>query len=649
MEINTKGLLEKTQERLRAAKKYSDADGRKESRERLYEKLKGHYYSPEVISDGRDRIKVETIAGLTYQMRPVYHFRRPHLSIEAKTPDFITQFKGQKKTINNVTNAQMMEIAINQEFHEIQVEEEVNAAIQDWLCPYPFGALKVGYGDRSLFSSWDIDKVNTEGIWILRACPSDILVDHQARGRRSIGHYFNRIYKPLQWVKDNKNFTKARQNVAPSRMPDYLRDRDQDGGPRSYDMAVIYEFHDLETGQMAVLDETSNDWLIPPYKFPYEYRGSQFVFLNPMPLNDDFYGRCYTSLAEPQVDEANKYRTRLLRIFKRWPVVNFYNTGAWTDEQQQKWQDSDDAENIEVVNKDNIETRAMPALPADLWRTIELMERDTEKVLGTSAMRRGEVKNVKPTTAQIIEGHGNIRDADVREEVAKVYQSLASKGGDLMIQFYDKPRWVRLTGGAIAPPSITQESREDFNFALYSNEDIIGNYDFKADVSSMSPVNNEMKSRVLMETLKGLPSLPPDVVENFRRKYDISELLYDIVKMQGVDLKKYERNQEEENENDPWNENEIVMGGGTLRDPGPNEKHKFHSEVHGKIAQLLSVNPQDPRFIEIARHDQMHKAEIAKQEGLEPPQQPSPGGGNMGPIMGPGGMPPPVGPMLPPV
>ena len=150
--IKTSGLLEKIKNRLKAAKSYAEADGRKETRERLYRKLKGHYYSDVEIRDGRERIKVENVAGLTYQMRPSYHFRRPHVSVSSLTPKFVTEIGGAEQTVNNVRNAQMMEIAINQEFKAMEVDEEVNAMIQDWLCPYEIGAIKIGMGNRTLYS-----------------------------------------------------------------------------------------------------------------------------------------------------------------------------------------------------------------------------------------------------------------------------------------------------------------------------------------------------------------------------------------------------------------------------------------------------------------------------------------------------------------
>ena len=655
--VKTSGLLDKVRNRLKASKSYANSDGRKESRERLYRKLRGHYYSDVEMSDGHERIKVENVAGLTYQMRPSFHFRRPHVTLEAKTPKFITEIGGQKKDLNNVRNAMIAEVALNQELDTIEIEEEVNAMIQDWICPYELGALKVGYGNRTLYSSYEADKVNTEGVWALRTRPDDIFVDWQAQGKRSIGYYFNAIHKSLQWIKDYKEFSaKARGQVTADKMPDFLQSRLKglDAGSPS-DMGTIYEYHDLETGQMAVVGEDCNDWLIAPYDFPYAFKGPQFVFLIPMPLNNEFYGRCYTSLAEPQIDETNAYRTRLTNIFKKWPVVNLHKPGAITEEQKRAYQDAGDSEFVEVNDPAQIDTRTMPNLPNDLWNGQEIMTRDMESVLGSSAMRRQEVSNVKPTVAQIMEGHGNLRDADVREEVAKVYSKASSKILDLMVQYYDTPRWVKLSGASRLPKDWEVEQTDAGPFSLYSNQDIAGNYDFKPDVTSMVPVNNEVKAKVLLETLKVIPTIPPDVQRDFHRKHDIGEIIYEAVKMQGVELKKFEREEEVEDQNDPWKENEHVIGrdgrGGLLREPGDSEPHRYHSMVHEKVLQMLAVNPQDPRFIELARHNQLHKEKEANQlpvQQMTPTmtQGDMPG---MGQQMGgvPGAVPPP--PPLPPV
>ena len=79
--IKVSGLFQKVKDRLKASKSYAEADGRKETRERLYRKLKGQYYSTVEMTDTRERIKVENIAGLTYQMRPSYHFPRPNIPV----------------------------------------------------------------------------------------------------------------------------------------------------------------------------------------------------------------------------------------------------------------------------------------------------------------------------------------------------------------------------------------------------------------------------------------------------------------------------------------------------------------------------------------------------------------------------------------
>lgn len=656
--IKTPGLLTKIKDRLKAAKSYAEADGRKESRERLYQKLKGHYYSDVELKTGGDRIKVENVAGLTYQMRPSYHFRRPQVSVTALTPKFVTERGGAEQTVNNVRNATMMEIALGQEFRAMEVDEEVNAMVQDWICPYEFGAIKVGYGDRTLYSSYEADKVNTGGVWAIRTCPDDIFVDWQAHGKRSIGWYFHAIHKPVQWIKDNKDFNpKARAMVTAQKTPDYLKSRlKNDAAPTPYDMGCVYEGHDLETGQIMVFAEEGTDWLIDPYDFPYDYKGAQFIFLNPMPLNNDFYGRNFISLAEPQIDEINSYRTRMIKIFKRWPVVNFFKKGAWSIEQQRKWEDADDCENLEVNDPAGIDTRTMPSLPADMWRGMEVCERDMEKELGTSAMRRGEVSAVKPTTAQIIEGHGNIRDADIREEVAKVYKKLALKVGDLMIQFYDQPRWVKLTGGMKAPEGMTVEESPQGPFVLYSSNDIAGNYDFDPDVTSMVPINNETKAKVIIDSIAAVPKLPPDVQKTIREKYDLSEVFIAAIKMQGVDLTQWEREEEPDNQDDPWEENNFVLKGGRLQEPHEKEKHATHFAVHSRVLQMLAVNPQDPRFIELARHNQIHKElDANSRQAPQIPGMMQQGPMGSGPMPGQSGMSQgmpgavPGGPALPPV
>lgn len=622
VEIKTKGLLEKTQERLKAAKAYAKADGREAQAERLYEKLKGKYYRDDDIG----KIKIEGVAGYTYQTRPTIHLRRPHVSVSAKTPKFVTSVDNKDKQLNNARNAIIAELALNQEYQEIEIEDEVNAVVQDVVCPYPVGSIKIGYSYETQFSELDeYQKVVSDRIWGMRVRPFEVFIDSQAVGRKSYRYYFHEIWKPTQWVKDNKDFSSAaRKQIASNAYPKWLENRRGVEDKSAFDMTAIYELHDLEHNQIAVFSEGASDWLLDPYDFPYPFRGGQFLFFNPWPLNDDFYGRCGASLIESQIDETNLFRSRSAKVLKRFPVVNLYNKGAWSIEQQRKWKDADDCENLEVNDINQIRTEKMPGFPGDWWRYQEVVERDQEKISGSSSMRRGEVTAVKPTTAQIIEGHGNLRDADIREEVGKLYSRMAHKHLALMAKYYTRPKWIKITGGLVLPKSIQTETTDQGPFLLYTNEDIKGNYDFSIDVQSLVPVNKEVQAKVLMETIQGVARMADiqiptiqDAVHSFFKNHDIEKMFVEVVKMQGVDLNKWKKEDEPEELVDPALENEHVLKGGLLADPDKDEPHEFHERVHGALAQSLGSS-MDPRFTEIARHLKIHTAHRMTQAAQQP-------------------------------
>lgn len=627
VEIKTQGLLEKVQERLKACQAYAKSDERESRQERLYRKLKGLYHKG---SEPKNAVKVEGIAAYTYQTRPTFHFRRPSISVSAKTPKFVTSIGEEEKSLNNTRNAMIMELALNQEYKEIEIEDEVNAMIQDAICPYDFAGLKVGYSYMTQFSQVEeAEKVVEDRIWGMRVCPEDIFIDWQSTGKKSLRYYFHRIWKPVQWAKDHKDFSKkGREQVTAASIPDFLKNRyGQTENQSGFDMAALYEYHDLEENQIGLFCFGASDWLLDPYNFPYKFRGGQFVFFVPYPLNNDFYGRCGAHMIEPQVDETNTFRNRVSSVIKKFPMVNFYQKGAWSIEQQRKWKDAEDAENIEVTDLNGIRTQLIPPVSADAWRYQEVIERDQEKVSGSSAMRRGQVTAVKPTTAQIIEGHGNLRDADIREEVAKIYRRTAQKHADLMIQYYTRPKWVRITGGMTVPKDVQLEMTDQGPFLLYTNQDIAGNYDFDIDVQSLVPINKEVQAKVLMETLAGVSKMPPYVQEQFFSTYNVPEIISEVVKMQGVDLNKYKNEEEPAGQTDPTLEDEHVLKGGILEHPAEGEPDEQHASVHAATVRALGGNPDDPnpspdpRINEIKRHYRIHVARIMRKQTMTPMPQ----------------------------
>lgn len=598
-------LYKKILNQLNVCEKYQKKDDRLDRYDRLYGKLKGEYYQG---VSSQDRIKVELIAAHTYQQIPNLNFRNPYISVSAKTPKYISD---SGESVDNLKNAEFMEAALNQEFDEISIKKEVSAMIQDAVCPYDFGVLKIGYSYATQIDNRGYKDITRDRVWVKRVCPRDVLIDPMSTPLK-INKVFHRMWVPLQWVKDNQDFNKSvRQEVNAAGMPQNMKDLGltQDKVDYNPDLVELFEVHDYENNQIAVFTKGCDDFLINPYDDPYQFRGPHFIFFIPYPLNDDFYGRNMSSLIEPQVDETNKFRTRMIRILKKFPYLIMCTPDAWTKQQRKAWADSEDGEIAEATNPSEIMVHSVPSLSRDFYNMSEIMERDLEKVGMTSSMRRGEVTNVKPTTAQIITGHENIRDMYLRGMVADVYEEVASKIGDLMIQYYDTPRWLKLKGD-----SKLIEGNPTAPFALYSNQDIMGNYDFKADVNSMVPVNNEVKAQVLLNTTTALLGLGQGnpFAEALLKKYDFEKVTAEIYKMQGVDLLKYERPEIAE-AGDAEAENQHALKGGLLKDPIDSEDHREHAMIH-KAAADATGNP------EIIRHLKITLAHIAEEEAKQPTQ-----------------------------
>lgn len=211
----------------------------------------------------------------------------------------------------------------------------------------------------------------------------------------------------------------------------------------------------------------------------------------------------------------------------------------------------------------------------------------------------------------------------MREDIAEVYERLADKCGDLLVQYTTSEKWFRYQGqiqGDMTAP-----------FEKYTFMDIIGDFDHKVDIESFDSGGNSVKAQTIMNIVQ--QALDPNMMEvgaELKKDYRMVEMVKKAAKFSGVDLDEFKKPKEEQaQENDPYQENRAALGytdevGNVfepvlLSDPLPGEE--WHLQVHIPVAMATKNE-------EIARHVLKHKAIMAntpqgvQQAQMQAQQQP---------------------------
>lgn len=598
-------MIKKANELLKAAIKYQEDDNRKELWKRLEQKLRGKYYP----GDSKKR-KVETIASYVYETINTVAPRQPYIRMTAKTPQFVT---ATGEVVDNVRNARYREGAINQEFAEIKIHRQVKKACRDAYCPYGYGVVKIGWGINTVYDERGQEQIDDEGLWAKWHPAQDFIAGVFSTDQDDMPVCFWRIWMPYdkalqEGEKRGWNMDVIR-NMSGDSIPKFLySDKKKDYGSE-IKMIELFEMHNIEDNYLSTFCKDGSDFLEMPKDNPYAFKGMHGCTYTPWPLNNDFYGRSQAEQIEDQADDINESREQIRNHIKSFPFLLIdYSDDPAANDALYKYAPYGCKVNIKGAKPGDWAVHAAPALNRDVYMWGDQAREDSQWVLAKSEMSHGSADpKQKATQSSIIAGKENVMNLGMQDEIADLYERLAMKAGDLLVQNSEGEKWFKYQGevqGDMTAP-----------FESYTFQDLIGDFDHKVDIETMSPVNNEVKAQTMINLVT--QSLDPklgDVAQDLNREYKMTDIFKKAYKLLGIDLEEFRRPQEEGPQaNDPYKENEHAINGGLLDDPLPGEE--WHLPIHQTVAMATKDE-------ELSRHVLKHQAKaVNSPQGVQQAMQ----------------------------
>ncbi|MBU1082629.1 MAG: hypothetical protein KKB59_19240 [Spirochaetes bacterium] len=604
--VESRSLIKRANELLKASIKYQKDNNRETLWKELEEKLRGQYYPK-----GSKRRKVETIASYVYETINTVAPRQPYIKITAKTPKYVTD---NGLEVDNVRNARYREGAINQEFSELKVHRQVKKGCRDAYCPFGYGVWKLGWGASTIYDSRGQEQIDEEGLWVKWHPSQDFLAGIFSTDQDDMPYCFWRVFMPYdkamkEGEKRGWNMDVLR-NMPGDTVPKFLYSGQRKDYNAEVKMLEIFEMHDIEEDWIATFTKDGSDFLELPKENPALFKGMHGAVYMPWPLNSEFYGRSQAELIKDHADDINESREQVRNHVKSFPFLLIDDSDNPTENDAiYKYAPYGCKVNMKSGKSKDLQVHKAPALTRDTYMWGDQARQDAQWVLAKSDMSHGHADpDQKATQSSIIAGKENAMTLGMQDDIADVYERLAAKAGDLLVQNVKGEKWFRYQGEM--PGDMTAP------FESYGFMDIIGDFDHKVDIDTFNSGNNGVKAQVL--TNIATQALSPDlgeVSEDLKREYDMKQMFVKAAKWQGVDLEEFRRPQEENAKaNDPYEENEHALSGGLLSDPIPGEEVE-HLPVHIPVAMATKDE-------ELARHILKHRAQEANSpEGIQKAMQ----------------------------
>jgi len=588
--IESRSLFRRANDLLKASIKYQQDNKREELWKNLEKKLRGDY------GTGTKR-KVETIASYVYETINTVCPRQPYIRITAKTPKYIT---ANGIEVDNVRNSRFREGAINQEFSELKVHRQIKKGCRDAYCPFGYGVWKMGWGANTIYDEQGQEQISEEGLWIKWHRSRDFLAGVFSTDQDDMAFCFWRIWMPLEKAKkegEKRGWNMdVLENLSGDTIPKFIYSDQRKDYSADVKMIELYEMHDIEEDWIATFCKDGSDFLEMPHDNPYLFKGMHGAVYMPWPLNDEFYGRSQAELIQDQADDINESRDQVRKHVKSFPfLILDYSEDPTANDKAYKYAPYGCKLNVPSGKPGDLVIQKAPPLNKDVYLYGDQARQDSMWVLAKSDMSHGNADpDQKATQSSIIAGKENVMNLGMQDDIAEVYERLAAKAGDLLVQNISGDKWFRYQGEM---PGDTSAPFESYGFM-----DIIGDFDHKVDIETFSTRNNEVKAQVItnIATQALDPSLGK-VGEELQREFDFKQLFVKAAKLSGVDLNEHRRPQEENAKtNDPYEENKHALAGGLLEPPQPGEE--WHLPIHIPVAMATKDE-------ELSRHVLQHRGD----------------------------------------
>lgn len=475
--------------------------------QRMINLYRGRQYRGVAIGD---RLLVNICFSIINTLAPAVSIGRPKINVNPR------RYEDGDKAVTT-------EAIINYWWQHYNCQPEFQRAVKDYLI-LGHGWIKTGYrfveeekldkieytADEAI-SDEDQATGDVESTFIIREDrpfleridPMNMFVDVDASNMDDCRWIAQRSRRPLKDIQSDKRYDyTARMAVSPS---SYSKYGSTTQGNVSYDdtntddaYADVFEYYDINTGEMCIFADTGDKFLVKPVKMPYVF-GHPFFMLRNYDIPNFFYPMGELEAIEPLQYELNETRTQMMNHRKRYSRKWLYSESAFDDFGRQMLASDDDNVIVPVKGSENLQNIVvpMPALinPPEFYNQSELITNDIDRVSGVSEYQRGAIPETTRTAreASIIAEAGNAR---VSEKLVSIENAIAACASNLIMlaqQYLTGEQTVRIVGSETAPVWLT-----------FDKDYISGEFDFTVEAGSTAPRNEAFRRDMALQIVSAM-------------------------------------------------------------------------------------------------------------------------------------------------
>jgi len=476
--------------------------------QRMINLYRGRQYRGQAVGD---RLLVNIAFSTINTLAPSVAIGRPKINVNPRRPE-----DGDKAVVT--------ESIINYWWQHYECQPQFQLAVKDYLI-LGHGWVKTGYrfveeaktkdiqdsADEAADPNKPADDVESEFIiredrpFLERVDPFDMFVDPDATSMDNARWIAQRTRRPIKDIKNDPRYDfSARKDVGPS---SYQRYGDINTTPNFYTTnsygeedayADIFEYYDIDTGEMSVFSDSGDKFLIKPVKMPYVF-GHPFFMLRNYDIPGFFYPMGELEAIEPLQYELNETRTQMMNHRKRYSRKWLALESAFDDFGRQMLASDDDNVIVPVKGSENLNNVVvpMPALinPPEFYNQSALIQNDIDRVSGVSEYQRGAIPETTRTAreASIIAEAGNAR---VAEKLVNIENAIARCAANLIMlaqQYLTGEQTVRIVGTEAAPVWLT-----------FDRDYIAGEFDYSVEAGSTAPRNEAFRRDMALQVVSAM-------------------------------------------------------------------------------------------------------------------------------------------------
>ena len=474
--------------------------------QRLINLYRGRHYRGMSVGD---RLLVNVAFSTINTLAPAISIGRPKINVNARRPE-----DGDKAVVT--------ESIINYWWQHYGCQPEFQRAAKDYLI-IGHGWVKTGY---RFVEEAKLDKIEdtadeaadgpgvtgeVESTFVIRedrpflerVDPFNMYVDPYATDMNDLRWIAQRSRRTLKDVKNDDRYDyAARKDVGPALTKaygDYVSTGNYDTTVDADEaMCNIFEYYNVDTGEMCIFSDTGDKFLVKPVKMPYVF-GHPFIMLRNYEIPGFFYPMGELEAIEPLQMELNETRTQMMNHRKRFSRKYLFSESAFDDAGRQALASDDDNVLVPVKGNENLQNvvAAMPAYinPPEFYRMSESIEADIDRVSGVSEYQRGIIPETTRTAreASIIAESGNAR---VAEKLISIENSIAACASNLIMlaqQYLTGEQTVRIIGTENAPVWLS-----------FDKDYIAGEFDFNVEAGSTAPRNEDFRRDMAMQIVSAM-------------------------------------------------------------------------------------------------------------------------------------------------